>query len=414
MSQYFIKDNYTENLNNLYYDDAPADGAVWQPDVYRYAAAYAKSHGIKNIIDIGSGNGDKLLAHRDELNITFIDFGTNLDTIKEKFRSSKAKHTYIDQNFEESFPELPAKVIKDAVVICSDVVEHIRDMDNLGKALTMYSNAARLLIISTPERYRLYGFDQSGIPANSCHVREWRMHELGDYFTNTGMKFQIGLTRTNDRTNQRATICIIAGKDFAYKTDTDVAERITPAVLRKFISKDEIVILLKVKGIKTPEFGENFVGLLNPYPGNYMLNHFLAAVMSEKTYSVNKFKFINQDAFYRSIGASIENIDRTLLQFFGSSVGMYPVSFTFLYDGNTRTDEQNKLITLSGEHLCVNYLLEVLLGFSLLEMESETLARLPDLTDTSNKYGHEDSIKGSVKLLADNIKRKVTHHVRSQ
>jgi SAM-dependent methyltransferase len=225
MGKYFIKDNYVENLNNLYYDDAPADGVIWQPDVYRYAIDYAKKHGIKNIVDIGSGNGDKLFDHKDEFDITFIDFGANLNIIKDRFKASVRKHSYVDQNFEESFPDLPAKIIKDSVVICSDVIEHIRDMNNLCEALVAYSKAARLLIVSTPERYRLYGFDQSGIPTNPCHVREWRLHELEAYFANAGMNFQIGLTRTNDKTNQRATLCVISGKDFAYKKDADVAER---------------------------------------------------------------------------------------------------------------------------------------------------------------------------------------------
>lgn len=407
MGKYFIKDDYTENLNNAYYDDAPADGAIWQPDVYRYAVDYAKRHGIKNIVDIGSGNGDKLFDHKDEFNITFIDFGANLDIIKSRFKNSSGKHSYIDQDFEESFPALPSKAIKDAVVICSDVIEHIRDMNNLCQALVAYSKEARLLVISTPERYRLYGFDQSGIPANPCHVREWRLHELEAYFADAGMKFLIGLTRTNDKTHQRATQCIISGKDFAYKKDADVGERLTPAILRKFISKDEILTLLEAKGVEAPNLDSNMVGLLNPYPNNYMLNHFLAAVSSGKTYSISKFKFVNQDAFSKPIGANIENIDRTLLQFFSASVGEYPVAFTYLYDGDTQTDEQNSLLTLSAEHLYIHYLPEVLLGFSLLDVSSETLARLPNYASTKNEIESYLSIKRSAKLLAGNIKRKI-------
>ena len=178
MGKYFIKDGYKENLNNLYYDDAPADDVIWQPDVYRYVVDYARRCGIKNIVDIGSGNGDKLIDYRDEFNITFIDFGANLDIIKGRFQSSKGAHTYIDQNFEENFPNIETRTIKNAVVICSDVIEHIRDMANLGDALARYSQLARLLVVSTPERLRHYGFDQNGIPSNPCHVREWRLHEL--------------------------------------------------------------------------------------------------------------------------------------------------------------------------------------------------------------------------------------------
>jgi hypothetical protein len=120
--------------------------------------------------------------------------------------------------------------------------------------------------------------------------------------------------------------------------------------------------LLEAKGVKAPEFESNMVGLLNPYTNNYMLNHLLAAIVSGKTYSVNKFKFVNQDAFYRSIGADLENMDRALLQYVGSSVGEYPVAFTFLYDGDTPAGGQNSSLTLSAEHLYVRYMPEVLLG----------------------------------------------------
>lgn len=408
MAKYFIKDNYKENLNNLYYNDAPADGVVWQPDVYRYAVAYAKRQGIKNIIDIGSGNGDKLLEYKDQFDITFIDFGANLDIIKSKFQSSSGKHSYIDQDFEESFPKLPTKIIKEAVVVCSDVIEHIRDMTSLGIALVTYSKQSRMLIISTPERRRLYGFDQNGIPTNPCHVREWRMHELSAYLKNEGMDFQIGLTRTNDSTNQRATLCVVSGRDFARVNDSDVSERITPLLLRKFISRDEIEILLKVKGVRVPDFGDNFVGLLNPYPNNYILNHFLRSVVAGETYSANKFKFINQDAFHGSAASDIECLDRTLLQYIGSTVGRYPIAFTLLYGGSTSTAEDDPLLTLSVEHLYTSYLLETLVGCSLWDVGPETLARVANGANLSYING-QSGIKRSVELLAKSIKRKVAN-----
>lgn len=406
MGKYFIKDGYKENLDNLYYDDNPSDNITWQPDVYRYAIAYAKKHKIKNIIDIGSGNGDKLYDYRDEFNITFIDFGANLDIIKEKFSSSKGDHAYIDQDFEQSFPDLPMKTIKNSIIICSDVIEHIRDMKNLCTALVNYSKVTRMLVVSTPDRDRLYGYDHDGIPNNLCHVREWKLQELDAYFRSAGMDFLIGLTRSNDRQSRRSTLYVLSGKDFLNKKDKTVYKKYDPNILTKFITKDELIQLFKEKKIKAPKFEDGFCGLYNPYVGNYMVNHFIAAVASNSTYSVNKFKFINQETHENSLYSP--NIDCNLLQFLGSTGGDYPISFTFLYDGNTLSDNNDeKLLTVSAQQLATQYLPEMILSFNLLDKDAEQLARLPNYSNIQNELASHMGIKRSTRLLAGNIKRRV-------
>jgi len=405
MSAYFIKNNYKENLKNLYYDDNPSDNVIWQPDVYRFAIEYAKKHKIKNIIDIGSGNGDKLLDYKDKFNITFIDYGANLEIIKQKFNNSKKRHLYLEQNFEESFPELPLKKIKDSVVICSDVIEHIRDMNNLCEALIKYSKLTRMLAVSTPDRERLYGFDHDGVPTNKCHVREWRIDELKDYFFSAGMEFLIGLTRTNDRHNLHSTLYVLSGKDFKNKKDLELANILDPNILTKVISKNELVRIFKKKKLEIPKFDDKFCGLYNPYAGNYMLNHFISAVSSGISYGVNKFKFIDQQSYYNSVGSS--NIDCSILQYIESSDGDYPISFTYLYEGDlTSRSFEDRLLTISAEQLAIHYLPEMILGFNLLDKDSVTLARLPNYTNLNNELTSHMTIKRSAKLLAGNVKRK--------
>lgn len=409
MGKYFVKDSYKENVENQYYDDTLSDNVIWQPDVYRYAIEYAKKHGINNIIDIGSGNGDKLYDYRDDFNITFIDFGANLDIIKGKFNGSNGDHSYINQDFEDSFPALPKKIIKNSVVICSDVIEHIRDMDNLGDALASYSKITRLLIVSTPDRERLYGYDHDGKPTNPFHVREWKISELESYFKSKSMDFLIGLTRTNDHTNQRSTQCVISGVDIANKDNLKKSKILNPNFLIKVISRNDLITILKENNIKPPKFDDKFCGLYNPYRNNFMLNHFLEAVSSGSTYSINKFKFIDQQSYYNTVGST--NIDTMIMQFLGSIEGDYPVSFTYLYEGDLLSpDDKSGLLTLSAQHLATHYLPEMLLGFSHLDIENEVASRIPNYANIQNiqdELASHMSVRRSTKLLAGNIKRRI-------
>jgi 2-polyprenyl-3-methyl-5-hydroxy-6-metoxy-1,4-benzoquinol methylase len=408
MNKYFIKDGYRENLDNSYYSDNLSDNIIWQPDVYSYAIEYAKKHNIKNIIDIGSGNGDKLYKHRNAFDITFIDFGSNLETIKNKFKNSSRRHTYIEQDFEKSFPNISVKTIKNSIIICSDVIEHIRNMDHLCAALANYSKATRLLVVSTPDRERLYGFNQNGIPANLCHVREWRLDELEKYFSSVGMNFLIGLTRSNDKFNNRSTLYVISGSDFINKKDSYLSKNMDSTIQKKVITKDDLTDLFNKNNIKAPRFDDKFHGLYNPYSENFMLNHFIAAVSSGATYGVNKFKFINQDTLYNSVGST--NIDCSILQFFESTDGEYPLSFTFLYEGDLLSANlQEDLPTISAQHLAVHYLPEMIFGFKLLDKESDTIVHLPNFTNIQNELTSHMIIKRSARLLAGNIKRRILY-----
>lgn len=407
MNKYFIKKGYRENLANLYYSDNPTDNVIWQPDVYEYALKYAKKHNIKNIIDIGSGNGDKLYEHRDNFDITFIDFGSNLDTIKNKFKNSSRRHAYIEQDFEKSFPSIPVKTIKNSIIICSDVIEHIRNMDYLTTALVKYSKLTRLLVISTPDRERLYGFNQNGIPTNLCHVREWRLEELENYFSSVGMNFLIGLTRSNDKHSNRSTIYLISGTDLIKTRNHSVlSKKIISTTQTKVTTKDDLLEIFKKNKIKPPKFDDKFHGLYNPYNDNFMLDHFIEAVSSGATYGVNKFKFINQDTLYKSVGST--NIDCLILQFVGSVDGEYPLYFTFLYEGDLSTaNHAEYLPTISAQHLALHYLPEMIFGFGLIDWDSDILSRLPNLTNVKTELNSYLSIKRSARLLVGNIRRRI-------
>lgn len=213
LPNYGIKQGYVSRLNNAYYDDFTGT-TIWQPDVYTALIKLARRRGIKTIIDIGSGNGEKLVPYKDEFKFIFVDFGTNLDVIKKNI--GVEGNEFIDQDFEKGFPVFSKKVLQDAMVICSDVIEHMRNPEILAGALASFSHTAPFVLISTPDRPRTRGVSHFGPPDNQTHVREWAVEELDSYFRAHGMAGHLaGITRSNDYEQAHRTIMIIAGTFFS-------------------------------------------------------------------------------------------------------------------------------------------------------------------------------------------------------
>jgi hypothetical protein len=71
--------------------------------------------------------------------------------------------------------------LKADLVICSDVIEHIKDPDTLLRFIS--SMQSRLIILSTPERNAIAGSNDYGPPANPSHYREWNAPEFKKYLS---------------------------------------------------------------------------------------------------------------------------------------------------------------------------------------------------------------------------------------
>jgi len=198
---FFIKRGYKARPQPEYFvDKATASGhpVVWQPEVYAWARKLANQLGCKRIIDLGSGNGEKLSKMHPDFEIVGVDFGANLDYCREHYPYAR----WLEANFEEGEAvtvDLSKEVISESVVICSDVIEHLKDPLPLLRGLRILLEDAPIAVLSTPERLLAHGFQASGPPTNPCHTREWRLGELTQLLK--ACDFQIihaGLTRTND------------------------------------------------------------------------------------------------------------------------------------------------------------------------------------------------------------------------
>src|SRR5262245_4789897 len=108
---YFIKPNYIPRLQPEYYVHTPETeaGLVYQPQIYPFAFFLARRFGCNTIIDIGPGNGEKLILGYPEFQIIGLDFGANLLLCREKYSFGQWIEWDIDQN---PAPTIPIEVLK--------------------------------------------------------------------------------------------------------------------------------------------------------------------------------------------------------------------------------------------------------------------------------------------------------------
>lgn len=201
-----IKDNYVENPGVCYFlDDVTSTrGIVFQPDVYTFAEWTAETAGVKRIVDVGCGWADKLARvqqRHTDWEFAGIDFGANIRECEQSYPWGRWYDVDIDQPF--TFDGVGA------VVICSDVIEHVADPCHLVAAFR--TCGAVSIIISTPERDLQYGPAHFGPSPNPHHVREWNGVELAAFLTAEGLNVRhVGLTRGNDRGTAMATQLVVA------------------------------------------------------------------------------------------------------------------------------------------------------------------------------------------------------------
>jgi len=202
-----IKQGYRPNLAPTYYLDTPGD-MLYQPDVYEFAAYLAERSGVRTVVDIGGGNGLKLRNLAQRCHIVTIDFGANRDIIARNLPGA----TFVEANLEKGLPDLSAIDPTDAVVIMSDVLEHIVDPSRLLQDLAGLSRICPWLLLSTPDRLRCRGAGDFGPPANPCHVREWTLDELDALLRDYSFApFALGYTVNTDHHRQKTGILALSG-----------------------------------------------------------------------------------------------------------------------------------------------------------------------------------------------------------
>ena len=172
MSEYCIADGYKSRESVPHFSDVK-NTDNWQDEVYSTAKEIADEKGFTRILDIGTGSAFKLMKYFKDVDTLGLDLEPALSFIKNKYPNRK---------WQESDLEHPEKYGSFDMVICSDVVEHIMNPDDL----MVFINALewKVLVMSTPARdilHKIHSFPIGGPPNNKWHVREWTVAEFNEY-----------------------------------------------------------------------------------------------------------------------------------------------------------------------------------------------------------------------------------------
>ena len=212
-SQYCIKEGYQSRSKPCYYSDTPPPGGrkiVWQPEVYELAATFGRHLKLTHVLDIGCGAAEKLSKLHPEFRIVGVDYGANLDHCRLTYPHGQ----WIEADFERATTlPLDPEIVRNCVIVCSDVVEHLIEPGALMRLIGKLLGEAPVALISTPDRnLRGSGCLDWGPPENQHHVREWTLDEFEQFARVTGLRpIYNDLTVTNDLRHQRNTILCIAG-----------------------------------------------------------------------------------------------------------------------------------------------------------------------------------------------------------
>lgn len=184
--QYFIPKYYSIRESNTH-DDERKHTDRFQLEVYLYAKCLMNDHKYSKVIDVGCGSGYKLVHYLDEFDTLGIETEPCYSFLKETYPDRK---WHLSGEPEISFPNT---FLEADLVLCVDVIEHIRKPEELIKYLLSLN--FKHCIISTPDRHVLsehpryrvkYAQAKFGPPVNSSHVREWGYDEficfLSQYF----------------------------------------------------------------------------------------------------------------------------------------------------------------------------------------------------------------------------------------
>jgi len=206
VTDYHLPAGYRSRTDPQPFGD-PATDVEWQPDVYTRAVELADAVGATVLIDLGCGMARKLLP----LSARFITVGVDHPDLIDRLEHHPG--LWIGADLDATTPlDIPTHLVAGAVVICSDVIEHLTHPERLCTTLRSLLRDATCCVLSTPDRARTHGHGHLGPPPNPAHVREWTAAELVQFVTDQGLDVvEAAWTRSHTGTTAKATTLLVIG-----------------------------------------------------------------------------------------------------------------------------------------------------------------------------------------------------------
>jgi SAM-dependent methyltransferase len=206
----FLPIGYRYRVSPRYYEDihgAPDSDGLCQPDVYAVAGGLADALHARTVVDLGCGKGGKLSSLAERFAIVGVDVGQNIEFCRATYEHG----LWLEADLDSTTPlPLESHVLKDAIVVHSDVIEHLVHPEQLLIRLGKMLEVATAAVISTPDRIRTHGVKHLGPPTNRSHVREWEEGEFGLLLESCGLIIaHLGYTRATMSDSQGRTILAV-------------------------------------------------------------------------------------------------------------------------------------------------------------------------------------------------------------
>ena len=166
--KYFIKRGYLHRTKYKYFDDT-SNTDNWQLEVYKKAKELVEINNYKTIIDYGCGSGYKLVNYFEKYDTHGIDLSPTYEFLLKKYPQRKWLR----------FGDFEMNELSGDVVICSDVIEHVLNPDELIDNIKKIKDI-KYYVFSTPDR-DLAPTKSFGPPSNPTHIREWNFKEFNLY-----------------------------------------------------------------------------------------------------------------------------------------------------------------------------------------------------------------------------------------
>ncbi|HNR54370.1 MAG TPA: methyltransferase domain-containing protein, partial [Flavobacteriales bacterium] len=165
---YGIDPRYKHRGEVPHFDDTQESDQEYQVEVYDLARDIFRERGFTSVVDIGCGNARKLIDRFGK----YVTTGVEVEPTLTWLRANHADRRWL------SHDQLDGSTCD--LVICSDVIEHVQDPDELLDVIQRLQPKA--VVISTPDRSLIPG-GMIGPPRNKHHVREWTMPEFAKYLS---------------------------------------------------------------------------------------------------------------------------------------------------------------------------------------------------------------------------------------